>query len=36
MPNVSKTQSPYGVVRPELTPVAGTAPRVIDLTPSPF
>jgi len=36
MPNVSKTESPYGIVRPELTPVVGTAPRVIDLTPSPF
>ena len=36
MPDVKKVGSAYGVVRPELTPVGGTAPRVIDLTPSPF
>ena len=37
MPDVSKkVGSPYGLVRPELAPVVGTAPRVIDLTPSPF
>ena len=36
MPDAKKLQSSYGPVRPELQPVAGTAPRVIDLTPSPF
>jgi hypothetical protein len=36
MPDGKKLQSNYGPVRPELQPVAGTAPRVIDLTPSPF
>jgi hypothetical protein len=36
MPDAKKIGSNYGVVRPELTPVAGTAPRVIDLTPNPF
>jgi hypothetical protein len=36
MPDVKKVGSAYNLVRPELTPVSGTAPRVIDLTPSPF
>jgi len=36
MPDVKKVGSNYNVIRPELTPVAGTSPRVIDLTPSPF
>ena len=36
MPNVNKVGSAYGIVRPELTPVAGSAPRTIDLAPNPF
>jgi hypothetical protein len=36
MPDVKKVGSAYNLVRPELTPVAGISPRIIDLTPSPF
>ena len=36
MPDAKKLQSNYGIVRPELTPVGGSAPRVIDLTANPF
>ena len=36
MPDVKKLGSAYPMVRPELTPASGSAPRVIDLTPGPF
>ena len=36
MPDVKKLQSNYGPINPELQPVAGMSPRVIDLTPNPF
>jgi hypothetical protein len=36
MPNVNKVGSNYGPVRTDLMPVSGMAPRVIDLTGSPF
>ena len=36
MPDVKKVGSNYNLLRPELTPVSGISPRVIDLTPNPF
>jgi hypothetical protein len=36
MPDVKKVGSAYGPVQSDLRTVGGTAPRVIDLTPSQF
>jgi hypothetical protein len=36
MPDVKKVGSAYPAVRTDIATVGGTAPRVIDLTPSPF